>query len=105
MSNYYVYILSNKKNGLLYTGVTNNLVRRIYEHKNNLIPGFTKKYNLRCLVYYELQNDINFAIVREKNIKKWNRDWKVEMIELKNPNWKDLYEEIIMLMGSPLSRG
>jgi putative endonuclease len=108
MNNYYVYILTNKKDGLFYTGVTNDLIRRVYEHKNNIIEGFTKKYNLHFLVYYETHNDINLALLREKRIKKWNRDWKIEIIEKNNPDWIDLYDELIEIrpnMGSPLSRG
>ncbi|MFA6338701.1 MAG: GIY-YIG nuclease family protein [Candidatus Paceibacterota bacterium] len=88
--NYYVYILASKKNGTLYIGVTNDLVRRIYEHKNGLIEGFTKKYNIKNLVYYEETNDINSALSREKSLKKWNREWKLKLIELNNPEWNDL---------------
>ena len=95
MNYYFVYILTNKKNGILYTGMTNNLVRRIYEHKNSVFDGFSKAYKLHLLVYYEIQNDINEAIKREKQIKKWKRRWKVEMIEKGNPEWEDLYEDII----------
>jgi putative endonuclease len=90
MKNYYVYILASKYNGTLYIGVTNNLLRRIYEHKNGLIDGFSKKYNVKMLVYYESTNDIQSAISREKCIKKWNRNWKIKMIEASNPSWKDL---------------
>ncbi|NHZ85744.1 MAG: GIY-YIG nuclease family protein [Planctomycetia bacterium] len=89
---YYVYILASKRNGTLYTGVTNNLERRIYEHKNNLIEGFTKKYSVHKLVYYEETNDINEALLYEKRIKKWNRTWKIRLIEQDNPGWKDLAE-------------
>lgn len=92
--NYFVYILANKKNGTIYTGMTNDLKRRIYEHKNNLIKGFTEKYNVHNLVYYEETNDVNVAIEREKQIKKWNRKWKLELIEKKNFNWNDLYENL-----------
>ncbi len=87
---YYVYILANKRNGTLYTGVTNNLERRIYEHKNNLIEGFTKRYNIHELVYYEETNNIDDALLLEKRIKKWNRIWKIRLIERENPEWKDL---------------
>jgi putative endonuclease len=90
MKDYYIYILTNKKNGTLYIGVTNNLTRRIYEHRNGTIKGFTKKYNLNKLVYFEQLNDISFAILREKRLKKWNREWKVQLIEKINPEWKDL---------------
>ena len=94
MNNYYVYILTNKSNKVLYTGVTNNLSRRIYEHKNKLVPGFTVKYNVSKLVYHEAYDDIRDAIQREKNIKKWYRKWKVELINKFNPQWKDLYNEL-----------
>jgi len=92
--NYYVYILTNKKRGTLYTGVTNDLVKRIYEHKNDLAKGFTCKYNLKKLVYFEIHGDIQNAIQREKQIKRWRRNWKIEMIEKLNPEWKDLYKDI-----------
>ena len=91
MKQYFVYILASKRNGTLYTGVTSNLLKRVYEHKNNLIEGFTKKYNVHTLVYYEAYNDIYDAIAREKNIKKWKRQWKIELIEKSNPKWEDLY--------------
>jgi putative endonuclease len=92
---YYVYILANGRNGTLYIGVTDNLVRRVWEHKNNLVKGFTEKYGVHYLVWYLLHNDINEAILKEKQIKKWNRKWKLELIEKENPLWKDLYEEIV----------
>lgn len=88
---YYIYILSSKRNGTLYIGVTSNLVKRIYEHKNNIIEGFSKKYNIHKLVYYEITDDIESAIRREKQLKKWNRKWKMNLIEKNNPEWKDLY--------------
>ena len=87
---YYVYILARKRNGTLYIGVTNNLERRLYEHKNNLIEGFSKRYNVHKLVYYEETNDINEALLFEKRIKKWNRAWKIKLIKKDNPEWKDL---------------
>ena len=77
MRPYYVYILASKKNGTLYLGVTNDIARRIYEHKNNLVDGFTKKYSVHCLVYFEVCEDVRVAIQREKNIKKWRRRWKI----------------------------
>ena len=80
-------------NGTLYIGVTSNLVKRVYEHKNNIIEGFTKKYNTHKLVYYETTNDIESAIKREKQLKKWNRKWKMNLIEKNNPEWRDLYFE------------
>ena len=88
---YCVYILASKKNGTLYIGVTNNLLRRVYEHRNNSIDGFTRKYGVHRLVYYETTDDIESAITREKQLKKWKRDWKIEMIEKCNPEWDDLY--------------
>ncbi|NMB92176.1 MAG: GIY-YIG nuclease family protein [Parcubacteria group bacterium] len=91
MHQYYVYILTNKNNTVLYTGVTNDLIRRVYEHKNKLIPGFTMKYNICKLVYYETYDNIEDAIQREKRIKKWYRHWKIELINKFNPDWKDLY--------------
>ncbi|MAB48085.1 MAG: excinuclease ABC subunit C [Flavobacteriaceae bacterium] len=87
---YYLYILTNKKNGTLYIGVTNDLERRIFEHKNKLIEGFTKKYDLTQLVYFESYQYINDAIRREKNMKKWKRQWKINLIEEENSDWKDL---------------
>ena len=95
MNDYYVYILSSKRNGTLYIGVTNNLLKRVDEHKNNLIEGFTKKYNVHNLVYYEQHNDIFSAITREKQMKKWKRKWKLELIEKSNPDWVDLFEDLI----------
>ncbi|MCX5819098.1 MAG: GIY-YIG nuclease family protein [Deltaproteobacteria bacterium] len=102
MQQYYVYILASKKNGTLYVGVTNDLIRRVYEHKNNLVGGFTKKYRVKNLVYFEACEDIRAAIQREKNIKKWKRQWKIDLIEKNNPDWKDLYSVIVD--GFPLSR-
>ena len=92
--NYYVYILASKKNGTLYIGVTNNLIKRIYEHKNNLVEGFTQKYDVHQLVYFEQTGDVNSAITREKQMKKWRRQWKIELIEEKNRDWKDLYFDL-----------
>jgi len=93
MNNYFVYILSNKKRGTLYIGVTNNLIRRLYEHKNGLSDGFTKKYNIKILVYFEATSNILSALEREKKLKKWNRAWKINLIEKMNPEWKDLSEK------------
>ena len=95
MKQYYVYILSSRKNGALYIGVTDDLIRRIYEHKQNLIEGYTNKYNVHTLVYYEAHDDIQEAIIREKQIKKWNRKWKLRLIEEMNLEWRDLYDEIV----------
>ncbi len=94
MNSYYVYILASKRNGTLYIGVTNELSRRVDQHKNNLIPGFTSKYSVHDLVYYEQTSDINSAIKREKQIKEWQRSWKIELIEKENPEWKDLLDPV-----------
>ena len=90
---YYLYILSNKYNGTLYIGVTNDLERRMFEHKNKLVDGFTKKYGLDRLIYFETYQYINDAIKREKNMKKWKRQWKINLIEEENPTWKDLSKD------------
>lgn len=87
---YYVYLLTNKRNGTLYIGMTNNLERRIYEHKNKLIEGFTNKYGLNKLVYMESCQYVQDAILREKRMKKWKRQWKINLIEEDNPHWNDL---------------
>jgi putative endonuclease len=89
-----VYILASKRNGTLYTGITSNLTQRVWQHKNNIIEGFTKKYNVKTLVFYEVHDNVESAIAREKRIKKWRRAWKLKLIEEMNPQWKDLYEEI-----------
>jgi putative endonuclease len=91
----YVYILASKRNGTLYIGVTEDLINRVYEHKNNLVDGFTKKYNVHVLVYYEQYDSIESAILQEKRLKKWNRKWKLKLVEKANPEWRDLYEDII----------
>ena len=92
MKHYYVYIMTSPS-GTLYTGMTNNLQRRVYEHKNKLIDGFTKKYNVTRLVYHELHHDVRDAIAREKQIKSWRRSKKIDLIKSLNPTWKDLSEE------------
>ena len=92
MRQYYVYIMTNRSK-TLYTGVTNDLLRRVYEHKNKMVEGFTKKYNITQLVYYEVTNDVEEAIAREKQIKGWLRRKKIALIESINPEWKDLSEE------------
>lgn len=92
MKTYYVYILASKRNGTIYIGVSSNLENRIYEHNNKIVEGFTKKYNVGKLVYYEATNDVKTAIAREKQLKKWNRKWKLELIEKNNPEWNDLAE-------------
>ena len=91
----YVYILASKKNGTLYIGVTSNLIKRVYEHKNDLVEGFTKKYGVHQLVYFEHTTDMYGAITREKQMKKWRREWKIELIKQGNPEWKDLYFGLI----------
>ena len=92
---YYVYILFNKRNGTLYVGVTNNLVKRVWQHKNKVVEGFTKQYGVDRLGYYEVCNDIKSAIAREKQLKGGNRNAKLKLIELNNPNWNDLYYDIV----------
>ena len=95
MKYYYVYILASKRKGTLYIGVTSDLIKRVYQHKNKLTNGFTKKYNVNKLVYYETTYDITSAIAREKQIKKWKRAWKIHLIEKHNPHWDDLYNQIM----------
>lgn len=90
----YIYILTNPTNNVLYIGVTNNLVRRIYEHKQKMLEGFSSRYNLTKLVYYEQFDDIAKAIEREKVLKEWRRSWKEYLINKLNPEWRDLYDEI-----------
>jgi putative endonuclease len=89
-----VYILARQRNGTLYVGVTSNLVKRMWEHKNNLVDGFTKRYGVHLLVWFELHENMESAIVREKRIKEWKRQWKLELIEKMNPKWEDLYNKI-----------
>jgi putative endonuclease len=95
MSRPAVYILASKRNGTLYVGVTSDLVKRIYEHKQDLVEGFTKRYGVHTLVYFEVHEEMYPAIAREKQIKKWNRHWKIELIENKNPEWRDLYDDLL----------
>ncbi len=95
MKSYFVYILASHKNGTLYVGVTNDIIRRMYEHKTNAIRGFTAKYDVKMLVYYEETPSIEAAITREKQLKNWKRDWKIALIEKLNPEWNDLYLDII----------
>ena len=90
-----VYILASRRNGTLYVGVTSNLVKRIWEHKNNVVQGFTQKYGVHMLVWFELHETMESAIRREKAIKEWKRDWKLKLIEQQNPAWRDLYSEIL----------
>jgi putative endonuclease len=91
---YWVYILASRIGGTIYIGVTNNLVRRVFEHRMELADGFTKKYGIHRLVYFEEYNDIEVAIVREKRLKKWRRAWKIQLVEELNSNWDDLYPSI-----------
>ena len=91
---YYVYMLASKKTGTLYIGMTDNLRRRVYEHKNDSVAGFTKKYQVHRLVYYEVHKEVYQAILREKRLKKWKRKWKIDLIEKDNHKWKDLYEDL-----------
>lgn len=91
---FYVYILASQRNGTLYIGVTSNLQKRIFEHKSEITGGFTTEYGVKTLVYYEVFDDFENAVTREKNIKAWKRDWKLELIEKSNPNWRDLYNDI-----------
>jgi putative endonuclease len=90
-----VYLLASKRNGTLYVGVTSDLVKRVWEHKNDLVEGFTAKYGVHLLVYYEMHADMLGAITREKQIKKWDRSWKLKLVERNNPEWKDLWPEVI----------
>jgi len=90
-----VYILASKRNGTLYIGVTSDLIKRTWEHKNDSVEGFTKRYRVHRLVYYELHEDMESAIRREKQMKQWNRGWKLELIEKQNPDWRDLWEGIL----------
>ncbi len=90
-----VYILANKPNGTLYIGVTSNLVQRVWQHKNDFVEGFTKRYSVHRLVWHEVHESMESAISSEKALKKWNRSWKIELIERSNPTWVDLYDEIV----------
>ena len=90
-----VYILASKRNGTLYIGVTSNLQKRVWEHKHDLVEGFTKRYQIHDLIYYELHAEMSAAILREKQLKKWNRKWKLQLIEHSNPEWTDLWSDII----------
>ena len=92
---YFVYILASKRNGTLYIGIANNLLKRIDQHKQNIIEGFTERYSVHRLVYFEQYRDVHAAIRREKQLKKWNRQWKLELIEKDNPDWRDLFEELV----------
>jgi putative endonuclease len=91
----FVYILASRRNGTLYTGVTSNLIQRVWQHKNNLVEGFTKKYGVHTLVWFEPHQTMQSAIEREKGIKEWQRAWKLALIESVNPQWRDLYDDIV----------
>ncbi len=100
-----VYILASKRNGTLYIGVTSNLLKRIWEHKNDVTEGFTRRYNIHLLAYYEQHASMDAAITREKQLKKWNRDWKLQLIESVNPQWRDLWDDICGIpTGCPPAR-
>jgi putative endonuclease len=90
----FVYVLASRRNGTLHVGVTSDLAKRVQEHREGLVPGFTRKYGVKLLVYFELHHDINTAILREKRIKRWHRKWKLELIEAANPQWRDLWFEL-----------
>ena len=92
---YWVYILASKAGGTLYVGVTNDLVRRVYEHREGLAESFTKRYGIKTLVYFEAHATIEAALQREKNIKHWSREWKIELIVAGNPEWRDLYDDVV----------
>ncbi|MBI3937048.1 MAG: GIY-YIG nuclease family protein [Betaproteobacteria bacterium] len=92
---YYVYILASERYGTLYIGVTSDIVKRVWQHREGLADGFTKKYNVKRLVWFETHADATAAIAREKQIKKWDRSWKIELIQASNPYWRDLYYELI----------
>jgi putative endonuclease len=95
LKQYYVYILASKRNGTLYTGFTDNLLGRVYQHKNGMAEGFTKRYGVKTLVHWEHADCKEGALLREKQIKEWHRKWKIELIEKSNPEWKDLYDELM----------
>jgi len=101
MRQYCVYILTNKINTVLYVGVTSNLPKRVCEHKNKLADGFTKKYNIEKLVYFEQTEDVNSALAREKQLKNWKREWKIELIKKANPEWKDLSSTLLDSGSNP----
>ena len=92
---FFVYILASRRNGTLYIGMTDNLARRTWEHRSGAVPGFTSKYGVKLLVWYELHESRETAFVRERQLKKWNRAWKLQLIERSNPEWRDLFEEIM----------
>jgi putative endonuclease len=94
MKSYYVYILASRRDGAIYVGITSDLVNRVFEHRGKFVPGFTSRYNITTLVWFEVYDDPIAAITREKELKKWRRAWKIALIVKENPEWRDLYEEI-----------
>jgi len=104
MKQFYVYIMVSRRNGTLYTGLTSNLIKRVYQHKNGLAEGFTKKFGVHFLIWYEIHQTADTAFMREKQIKKWNRSWTLELIEKDNPEWLDLYSGLVNEPGFPLPR-
>ena len=100
-----VYILASARNGTLYIGVTSDLVKRIWQHRSNCVPGFTERHGVHTLVFYELHGSMDAAILREKRLKKWDRAWKLRLIEEQNPEWRDLWTDILGSTGSPPPRG
>lgn len=96
MKQYFVYIMASKKNGTLYIGMTNDLIKRVCQHKNNIVKGFTEKYSIHTLVFYETYRFVKDAINREKRLKRWKRAWKIRLIEQDNPSWVDLYPQLLM---------
>ncbi|KQT08052.1 hypothetical protein ASG30_16610 [Ramlibacter sp. Leaf400] len=100
-----MYILASARNGTLYVGVTSDLIQRVWQHKTHHFDGFTDRYQIALLVHYELFGDMERAISREKRLKKWNRQWKLRLIEERNPDWRDLWEDVLGSTGSPPSRG
>jgi putative endonuclease len=97
-----VYILASKRNGTLYTGVTSNLEARVWQHKRDVFPGFSRKYGCKTLVWFEMHDDVDEAIRREKQIKEWRRNWKLELIEKENPDWRDLFDELVKTPDSSI---
>ena len=100
-----VYILASARNGTLYVGVTSDIVKRIWQHRNDWVPGFTERHGVHMLVFYEMHGSMDAAILREKRLKKWERAWKLRLIEEQNPQWRDLWTDIIGSTGSPPARG
>ncbi len=103
MNEYYVYILASERNGTMYVGITNDIIKRVFQHRNDEVEGFTAKYKIHRLVWYETCPDVREAIAREKLLKKWNRKWKLALIEKSNPQWRDLYDEVTGSLDSASS--